>query len=124
MTPIFKAITPPPPPKPKQENPFERFERFADNAYKFGIDLNEQREAVGLPRINQIDEEKLPVFRQMIEIENEPKALKCPSCGANIEAQDMKCKYCGTAFYWERENPCLNWVKENPYLKAKEMVKK
>lgn len=54
---------------------------------------NEQREAFELPRLYEIDEE--------------PIALKCPSCGANISAQDTKCKYCGTAFYWEKQNPSL-----------------
>lgn len=71
-------------------------ERFADIAYKFGINLNDQREAVGLPRVYQV--------------ENEPKALKCPSCGANISAQDIKCKYCGTEFYWKKQN--LNYAKK------------
>lgn len=69
------------------------FERFADIAYKMGINLNDQREAFELPRLYEIDEE--------------PIALKCPSCGANISAQDTKCKYCGTAFYWEKQNPSL-----------------
>jgi predicted RNA-binding Zn-ribbon protein involved in translation (DUF1610 family) len=81
MTQKFKAIIPPS--SPKQENPFER---LADIAYKFGINLNDQREAVGLPRVYQV--------------ENEPKVLKCPNCGANISVQDIKCKYCGTEFYW------------------------
>lgn len=85
MTPKFKAIAPPP--TPKQENPFER---LADIAYRFGINLNDQREAVGLPRVYQV--------------ENEPKVLKCPNCGANISVQDIKCKYCGTAFYWGNPN--------------------
>lgn len=70
---------------------------YADDAIYLQIPEtpNEERELMGLPPIYQIDKSSVP------------KIYKCGNCGANISPMDTKCQYCGTAFYWEKENPAV-----------------